>query len=129
MKTSCSRTCSTVPKAPPSRRRAGEGRAGRPGGRFDARSHMRALAQRQHGLPVTAHSWSIERVRRNPIQAPHVIFILDTSGSMAIYEYALRPVTWILDTAGRSVGGRMATGVVRDSRTQPFPLSLGLSTG
>lgn len=106
-----------------------------PGGRFDARSHMRALAQRQHGLPVTAHSWSIERTRRNPIQAPHVIFILDTSGSMAIYEYALGPVTWILDTAVRMVGGRMATGLFGNSASllsdgsQPMGLVPAIRTG
>jgi Mg-chelatase subunit ChlD len=106
-----------------------------PGGRFDARSHMRALAQRQHGLPVTAHSWSIERIRRNPIQAPHVIFILDTSGSMAVYEYALGPVTWILDTAVRMVGGRMATGLFGNSASllsdgsQPMRLVPAIRTG
>jgi Mg-chelatase subunit ChlD len=106
-----------------------------PGGRFDARSHMRALAQRQHGLPVTAHSWSIERTRRNPIQAPHVIFILDTSGSMAVYEYALGPVTWILDSAVRMVGGRMATGLFGNSASllsdgsQPMRLVPAIRTG
>jgi hypothetical protein len=106
-----------------------------PGGRFDARNHMRALAQRQHGLPVTAHSWSIERTRRNPIQAPHVIFIVDTSGSMAVYEYALGPVTWILDTAVRMVGGRMATGLFGNSASllsdgsQPMRLVPAIRTG
>jgi hypothetical protein len=82
-----------------------------PGGRFHPRQHVRALAQRQHGRPVTAHAWSIERRRRNPIRAPHVIFIADTSASMAEYEYALGPIAWIIDTGLRIVGGRMATGL------------------
>jgi hypothetical protein len=82
-----------------------------PGGRFHPRQHVRALAQRQHGRPVTAHAWSIERRHRNPIRGPHVILIVDTSGSMAQYEYALGPIVWIIDSGLRMVGGRMATGL------------------
>jgi hypothetical protein len=86
-----------------------------PGGRFHPRNHLRAMAQRQHGQPVTAHAWSLERVMRNPIRGPHVIFIVDTSGSMEIYEYALGPIVWIIDTGLRMVGGRMATGLFGNS--------------
>jgi Mg-chelatase subunit ChlD len=86
-----------------------------PGGRFHPREHMRAIAQRQHRRPVTAHSWSLQRTLRNPLQGPHVIFIIDTSGSMKIYEYALGPIVWIIDTAIRMVGGRMASGLFGDS--------------
>jgi Mg-chelatase subunit ChlD len=82
-----------------------------PGGRFNARNHIRAMAQRQHGRPITAYPWSLERIVRNPIQEPHVGFIVDTSGSMAGYEYALGPIVWIIDTALRTMGGRMATGL------------------
>ena len=40
-----------------------------------------------------------------------MILIVDTSGSMAIYEYALGPIVWIIDSGLRMVGGRMATGL------------------
>jgi hypothetical protein len=80
-----------------------------PGGRFHSRQYMRASAQRRYGLPVTAHPWSIDRRNRNPIDGPHVIFIVDTSGSMYAYEYALGPIVWIIDSGLRKVGGRMAT--------------------
>ena len=106
-----------------------------PGGRFHPRNHVRAMAQRQHGRPVTAHPWSIERTLRNPIRGPHVIFIVDTSGSMAIYEYALGPIVWIIDTGLRMVGGRMATALfgntaelLSDGRS-PMRLVPGIRTG
>ncbi len=86
-----------------------------PGGRFNSRQYVRALAQRQHGRPITAFPWSVERRKRNPIRGPHVIFIVDTSGSMARYEYALGPIVWIIDSGLRKVGGRMATGLFGDS--------------
>ena len=43
-----------------------------PGGRFNARAHMRAHAQRTIGAPVTAHPWEITKVITAPLQEPHV---------------------------------------------------------
>jgi hypothetical protein len=86
-----------------------------PGGTFHSRQHIRAIAQRQHGRPVTAFPWSVERRARNPIRGPHVIFIVDTSGSMKLFEYALGPIVWIIDSGLRKVGGRMATGLFGDA--------------
>jgi hypothetical protein len=86
-----------------------------PGGHLNSRQYIRALAQRQDGRPITSFPWSIERRKRNPIRGPHVIFIVDTSGSMARYEYALGPIVWIADSGLRKVGGRMATGLFGDS--------------
>jgi hypothetical protein len=54
---------------------------------------------------------------------------------MAVYEYALGPVTWILDTAVRMVGGRMATGLFGNSASllsdgsQPMRLVPAIRTG
>jgi hypothetical protein len=106
-----------------------------PGGRFNARQHIRARAQRQHGRPITAHPWTIEKQIRNPIQEPHVAFIVDTSGSMAGYEYALGPIVWIIDTALRTMGGKMATGLFGNGAhllsdgSRPMPLVPGIRTG
>ena len=79
-----------------------------PGGRFDGRAYARARAQRAAGRPVTAHPWRITRQQRAAIQAPHVALIIDTSGSMAAYEYALGPIAWILTDGLRQVDGRCA---------------------
>ena len=79
-----------------------------PGGRFNARAHMRAHAQRAIGTPVTAHPWEITKVVTAPLQEPHVGLVIDTSGSMASYEYALGPIAWVLSTGLREFGGRLA---------------------
>jgi len=106
-----------------------------PGGRFHPRNHIRAMAQRQHGRPITAHAWTLEKRVRNPIQEPHVAFIVDTSGSMAEYEYALGPIVWIIDSALRSMGGRMASGLfgngasVLSDGSRPLALVPGIRTG
>ena len=62
-----------------------------PGGRFDGRAYARGKAQRQTGRPVSTHPWRITRQVTAPIQEPHVGLVIDTSGSMAAYEYALGP--------------------------------------
>jgi hypothetical protein len=79
-----------------------------PGGRFNARAHMRAHAQRTIGAPVTTHPWQITKVITAPPQEPHVGLVVDTSGSMASYEYALGPIAWVLSTGLREFGGRCA---------------------
>jgi hypothetical protein len=79
-----------------------------PGGRFDGRAYARARAQRAAQRPVSSHPWQITRQRRASIQAPHVALIIDTSGSMGAYEYALGPITWILTDGLRRVDGRCA---------------------
>jgi Mg-chelatase subunit ChlD len=79
-----------------------------PGGRFDGRAYTRARAQQASGRPVTSHPWRITRQLRAPIQAPHVAVIIDTSGSMGAYEYALGPIAWILTTGLRQIDGRCA---------------------
>jgi hypothetical protein len=79
-----------------------------PGGRLDGRAYTRGQAQRATGRPVTAHPWRITRQVRAPIQVPHVALIIDTSGSMSGYEYALGPIAWILTDALRQSDGRCA---------------------
>jgi hypothetical protein len=79
-----------------------------PGGRFDGRAHARGQAQRAHGQPVSTHPWQITRTVHAPIQEPHVALIIDTSGSMGAYEYALGPIAWILSDGLRQIGGRCA---------------------
>ena len=76
-----------------------------PGGRFNARAHMRAHAQRTIGTPVTAHPWEITKVVTVPLQEPHVGLVIDTSGSMGSYEYALGPIAWVSAPALESSAG------------------------
>jgi hypothetical protein len=80
-----------------------------PGGRFDGRAYARGRAEHAAGRPVTTHPWRTTRQVRAPIQEPHVGLIIDTSGSMGGYEYALGPICWILTDGLRQVGGRCAT--------------------
>jgi Mg-chelatase subunit ChlD len=79
-----------------------------PGGRFDGRAYARGQAQRARGRPVSTHPWQITRQITAPIQEPHVALVIDTSGSMAGYEYALGPIAWILTDGLRQIGGRCA---------------------
>ena len=79
-----------------------------PGGRFNARTHMRAHAQRMIGARVTARPWEITKVITAPLQEPHVGLVVDTSGSMGAYEYALGPIAWVLSTGLGEFGGRCA---------------------
>ena len=70
-----------------------------------------------------------------PIQEPHVGLIIDTSGSMAGYEYALGPIAWILTDGLRQVGGRCATACLATAPSRsptaarPLPLVPGIRTG
>ena len=106
-----------------------------PGGRFDGRAYARGKAQRQTGRPVSTHPWRITRQVTAPIQEPHVGLVIDTSGSMAAYEYALGPVCWILTDGLRQFGGRCATALFGNSAalladgTRPLPLVPGIKTG
>ena len=79
-----------------------------PGGHFNARAHMRAHAQRTTGAPVTARPWQTTKVVTAPLQEPHVALVIDTSGSMSSYEYALGPIAWVLSTGLQGFGGRCA---------------------
>jgi Mg-chelatase subunit ChlD len=106
-----------------------------PGGRFNARAHMRAHAQRTIGAPVTAHPWEITKVITAPLQEPHVGLVIDTSGSMGSFEYALGPVAWALSTGLREFGGRCAIALfgngaelLSDGR-EPLRLVPGIKTG
>ena len=106
-----------------------------PGGRFDGRAYARGQAQRQTGRPVTTHPWRITRQVTAPIQEPHVGLVIDTSGSMGAYEYALGPICWILTDGLRQIGGRCATALFGNSAalladgTRPLPLVPGIKTG
>ena len=106
-----------------------------PGGRFDGRAYARGRAQRQAGRPVSAHPWQITRQVHAPIQEPHVGLIIDTSGSMGGYEYALGPICWIVTDALRQIGGRVATALFGDSVAllsdglRPMPQVPGIRTG
>ena len=106
-----------------------------PGGRFDGRAYTRGRAQQATGRPVTAHPWRVTRQLTAPIQEPHVGVIIDTSGSMSAYEYALGPIAWILTDGLRQVGGRCATALFGDSAalladgTRPLPTVPAIKTG
>ena len=106
-----------------------------PGGRFDGRAYARGKAQRQTGRPASTHPWRITRHVTAPIQEPHVGLVIDTSGSMGAYEYALGPICWILTDGLRQIGGRCATAVFGNSvtlladGTRPLPLVPGIKTG
>jgi Mg-chelatase subunit ChlD len=106
-----------------------------PGGRFDGRAYTRGRAQHASGRPVTSHPWRITRQLRAPIQAPHVAVIIDTSGSMGAYEYALGPIAWILTTGLRRIDGLCAIALfgngaelLSDGR-QPLALVPGIRAG
>ena len=106
-----------------------------PGGRFDGRAYARGKAQRQTGRPVSTHPWRITRQVTAPIQEPHVGLVIDTSGSMGAYEYALGPICWILTDGLRQIGGRCATALFGNSVAlladgrRPLPLVPGIKTG
>jgi hypothetical protein len=106
-----------------------------PGGRFDGRAYARGRAQQANGRPVTSHPWRITRHVTAPIQEPHVGLIIDTSGSMAAYEYALGPIAWILTDGLRQIGGRCATALFGNSAallsdgSRPLPRVPGIRTG
>lgn len=103
-----------------------------PGGRFNSRTFARQIAERQSGRPSTARPWEIERQVRNPIRAPHVALLIDTSGSMSTYEGALGPIVWMLTEGLRSVDGRVAVVLFGDGcqllsdGTRPLPLVPGI---
>ena len=40
-----------------------------------------------------------------------MLLVVDTSGSMSAYEYALGPIVWIVTTAFRQIAGKVATTV------------------
>jgi hypothetical protein len=86
-----------------------------PGGRFDGRAYARGRAQQDAGRPVTTHPWRVTRQVSAPIEEPHVGLIIDTSGSMGGYEYALGPIAWILTDGLRQIGGRCATALFGNS--------------
>ena len=106
-----------------------------PGGRFDGRAYARAQAEQSSGRPVTSHPWRVTRQVTAPIQEPHVGLIIDTSGSMAGYEYALGPIAWILTDGLRQAGGRLASALFGNSAellsdgTRPLALVPGIRTG
>jgi Mg-chelatase subunit ChlD len=106
-----------------------------PGGRFDGRAYTRGQAQRAGGRPVNAHPWHVTRQVRAPLEAPHVGLIIDTSGSMRAYEYALGPIAWILTDGLRRLDGRCATALFGNGAellsdgAAPLPLVPGIATG
>ena len=106
-----------------------------PGGRFDGRAYTRGRAEYAAGRPVTTPPWKVTRQVRAPIQEPHVGLIIDTSGSMGGYEYALGPIAWIITDGLRQIGGRCATALFGNAvslladGTRPLPLVPGIRTG
>jgi len=106
-----------------------------PGGRFDGRAYARGRAEQAAGRPVTTHPWRVTRQVAAPVQEPHVGLIIDTSGSMAGYEYALGPIAWILTDGLRQIGGRCATALFGNGAalladgTRPLVHVPGIRTG
>jgi Mg-chelatase subunit ChlD len=106
-----------------------------PGGRFNGRAWARGVAERQAGRPVSARPWEIQREARNPIRAPHVALLIDTSGSMSMHEAALGPIVWMLNEGLRAVDGRVAVVLFGDGcqllsdGSRPMALVPGITTG
>jgi hypothetical protein len=107
-----------------------------PGGRFDGRKYARGKLERKMGLPQTATPWSIEKNVRGPIkEPPHIGIIVDTSGSMSEYEYALGPIVWELDHGLRRIGGKLVVGLFGNgsalltSGEKPLELVPGIKVG
>ena len=106
-----------------------------PGGRFDGRAYARGRAEHAAGRPISTHSWRITRQVAAPIQEPHVGLVIDTSGSMSAYEYALGPIAWILTDGLRQISGRCATALFGNSvslvadGSQLLSLVPGIRTG
>ncbi len=106
-----------------------------PGGRFDGRAYARGRAEHTAGRPVSTHPWRIIRQVTAPTQEPHVGLIIDTSGSMAVYDYALGPIAWILTDGLRQIGGRCAIALFGNSAellsdgSRPLSLVPGIRTG
>ena len=80
-----------------------------PGGRFNGRAYARGRFERATGRPASSHPWTITREITAPLEEPHALLLVDTSGSMGAHEYALGPIVWIVTTAFRAVGGKVAT--------------------
>jgi hypothetical protein len=80
-----------------------------PGGRFSGRAYARGHFERATGRPASSHPWTITREITAPLEEPHALLVVDTSGSMAAHEYALGPIVWIVTTAFRAIGGKVAT--------------------
>ena len=80
-----------------------------PGGRFNGRAYARGRFERATGRPASSHPWTITREITAPLEEPHALLVVDTSGSMGAHEYALGPIVWIVTTAFRAVGGKVAT--------------------
>jgi hypothetical protein len=106
-----------------------------PGGRFDGRAYARGRGEQAAGRPVTTHPWRVTRQVAAPIQEPHLGLIIDTSGSMGGYEYALGPIAWILTDGLRQIGGRCATALFGNTAalladgTRPLVHVPGIRTG
>ena len=57
---------------------------------------------------MTSRPWTITREVTAPLEEPHALLVVDTSGSMHAHEYALGPIVWIVTTAFRAIGGKAA---------------------
>jgi len=106
-----------------------------PGGRYNTRSLIRGVGERQAGLPVRTQPWELTLQRTARLLEPHFVLVIDTSGSMSSHEYALGPIAWILSEAVRAVGGRLVIvlfgngcGLLSDGRS-PLKLVPGIKTG
>jgi hypothetical protein len=106
-----------------------------PGGKFNPRAYTQGHAQRKLRVPVTAKPWEVTKVIRTPLQTPHVGLVIDTSGSMGVWEGSLGPIAWVLSEGLREFGGRLAIALFGNSAEllsdgrQPLPLVPGIKTG
>lgn len=106
-----------------------------PGGSFNARAYVRGCGQRRRQEPVTSHAWEIQQETRTPLLEPHVALVEDTSGSMGAYEYALGPITWMLDHGLRRIGGQVAVSLfgngcsLLSDGSRPMPKVPGIKVG
>ena len=106
----------------------GRGRSTSAPGRAVRRPRERPRPRRTGGGATGhTHPWRVTRQVAAPIEEPHVGLIIDTSGSMAGYEYALGPIAWILTDGLRQIAGGCATALSGNStrcRRRQKPLAL-----
>lgn len=107
----------------------------RPQGKFSPKRAIKGQFQRAMGLPVKAEPWVHVKELKTPLRAPHVLLVIDTSGSMNAYEYALGPICWILTSAFAQLDARVATMLfgngleVLSDGTRQMELVPGIATG
>ena len=79
-----------------------------PPGRFCGRGAVRQASERARGAPLRGEAFRQRVSKPGELFAPHVAVAIDTSGSMSRSAPALCSVLYVLGSAIRAIGGRLA---------------------